>query len=101
MNYANEAALNFDLVENSELVWQKVEIHLPPEEKLKIAIQYKTSPKASALQWLNPQQTSGKKHPFLFSQCEAIHCRSIVPCQDTPSNKITYNAKVINCPYSY
>ena len=32
--------------------------------------------------------------PYLYSQCEDINCRSIVPVQDTPSNKVTYSARV-------
>lgn len=30
----------------------------------------------------------------MYSQCEDINCRSIVPVQDTPSNKVTYSARV-------
>jgi leukotriene-A4 hydrolase len=30
----------------------------------------------------------------LSSQCEAILARSILPCQDSPSRKSTYKAKV-------
>ncbi|XP_061085836.1 leukotriene A-4 hydrolase [Conger conger] len=59
-----------------------------------VEVAYETSPKASALQWLRPQQTAGKKQPYLFSQCQATHCRTMVPCQDTPSVKHTYYAQV-------
>uniref|UniRef100_A0A669CBU2 Leukotriene A-4 hydrolase n=1 Tax=Oreochromis niloticus TaxID=8128 RepID=A0A669CBU2_ORENI len=59
-----------------------------------VEVTYETSPSATALQWLTPEQTAGKKHPYLFSQCQAHHCRSMIPCQDTPSIKHTYYAQV-------
>ncbi|CAH2042554.1 unnamed protein product, partial [Iphiclides podalirius] len=76
----------------------KLSVSLPhpfvARQKLVLRIKYKTSPSASALQWLEPNQTSGKQHPYLFSQCQPIHARSILPCQDTPSVKFTYDAEV-------
>ncbi|XP_018602617.1 leukotriene A-4 hydrolase-like [Scleropages formosus] len=75
-----------------------LEISLPFElsrgQHVIVEVTYETSPKASALQWFAPEQTAGKKHPYLFSQCQAIHCRAMVPCQDTPSVKHTYYAQV-------
>ncbi|CAH0713209.1 unnamed protein product, partial [Brenthis ino] len=76
----------------------KLTIVLPqsaaPEQKLEIKINYKSSPSATALQWLEPNQTSGKKHPYMFSQCQPVHARSILPCQDTPAVKFTYEAEI-------
>lgn len=72
-------------------------ITLPPtprENIWKVEVEYETSPSCSALQWLSPEQTAGKRHPYVFSQCQAIHCRSLLPCQDTPAVKVKYSAKV-------
>nr|CAG4718057.1 unnamed protein product [Naegleria fowleri] len=59
-----------------------------------VRVFYETTQESEAIQWLNPEQTLGKKHPYLFTQCQAIHARSFLPCQDTPSNKITYSATI-------
>lgn len=81
-------------------IGSKLTIDLPTKTdgEIVLVIHYKTASTASGLQWLSAKQTSGKKHPFVFSQCQAIHARSIVPCQDTPSVKFTYNAIVRHSP---
>ncbi len=57
-------------------------------------LQFRTSPEARALQWMNASQTVGGEYPFLYSQCQASNARSIFPCQDSPSVRFTYSAKV-------
>eukprot|EP01135_Chromosphaera_perkinsii_P000954 Nk52_evm52s153 gene=Nk52_evmTU52s153 len=64
------------------------------KQKFIVAIEYSTTPEGTAVQFLAPSQTAGKKEPFLFTQCQAIHCRSMIPCQDTPAVKVTYTANV-------
>ncbi|CAN6865278.1 unnamed protein product [Brassica oleracea] len=63
----------------------------------RVLILYSTSPSASALQWLSPLQTFSKTHPYVYTQCQAIHARSIFPCQDTPAARIRYDV-VMNIP---
>lgn len=62
-----------------------------------VKIFYKTTPKATALQWLEPSQTHDKKYPFLLTQGQPILTRSYIPIQDTPSIRLTYDA-VIKVP---
>jgi len=66
-----------------------------PDERMEtsITVAYSTSPSSTALQWLSPRQAGGD-HPYLFSQNQAIHCRAMIPCQDTPSVKTSYTATI-------
>jgi leukotriene-A4 hydrolase len=67
-------------------------------ETIKLEISLATTDKCTALQWLTPAQTSNGKAPFMFSQAQAIHARSLFPCQDTPDVKSTYDFNITS-PY--
>ncbi|XP_047326709.1 leucine aminopeptidase [Impatiens glandulifera] len=60
----------------------------------KFLIIFTTTPESSALQWLSPPQTFNKSHPFVYTQCQSIHARSVFPCQDTPAARIRYSARL-------
>ncbi|MEO8381782.1 MAG: M1 family metallopeptidase [Acidobacteriota bacterium] len=59
-----------------------------------VKIDYASAPEAAAVQWLSPEQTAGGKHPFLFTQSQAILARTWVPIQDSPGVRITYDATI-------
>ena len=72
---------------------QKLSITLPNRMD-HVTVHYQTTTKSSAVQWLPPEQTAGRKYPYLFTQCQAIHARALIPCQDRPGVKTTYTAHV-------
>ncbi len=83
-----------------KILGQALVIELPPSSRPTefVRIEYETSPTASALQWLTPKQTAGKRKPFLFTQSEAIGARSWIPLQDTPQVRVTYKAIIHTSP---
>ncbi|XP_017001715.2 leukotriene A-4 hydrolase isoform X1 [Drosophila takahashii] len=93
----SELPINYFISDAIDDIGQKLTLELPSgtaKGSLNVRIDYETSSSASGLQWLNPTQTLGKEHPYMFSQCQAIHARSVIPCQDTPAVKFTYDATV-------
>ncbi|ATP59151.1 aminopeptidase [Pedobacter ginsengisoli] len=90
---AEEKETTFTYGEEKEFLGRPLKVVITPETKL-ITIYYTTNAQASALQWLNPHQTAGKKRPYLFTQSESIAARSWIPCQDSPGIRFTYNATV-------
>jgi leukotriene-A4 hydrolase len=68
-------------------------VALRPDTK-RLIIKYRSAPDAGALQWLSPEQTAGKKRPYLFSQGQAIENRSWIPTQDSPGIRQTWEATI-------
>lgn len=90
--------VKWDLAERSEPYGSPLSIHLGSDSQkdteIEIEVTLATTEKCSALQWMEPAQTSNKKHPYMFSQCQAIHARSVFPCQDTPDVKATVDFNI-------
>jgi leukotriene-A4 hydrolase len=88
-----EHADSFELGAPDAILGAPLKIRVPPAAD-RVRVHYSTAPGASGLQWLDPAQTAGKRHPFLYTQSQAIHARSWIPLQDTPAVRVTYNAAV-------
>ena len=71
-----------------------VSVPLGKKKKCEVKFEYETGDECTAAQWLEPEQTDSKKYPFMFTQSQAIHARSLMPCQDEPGAKMTFEAKI-------
>ena len=89
----DETETTFQLSDNEPFKGQALEIAIEPATEW-VTVEYTTRPEAGALLWLNPQQTAGKQHPFLFTQGQAILTRTWIPIQDSPGIRFTYEATV-------
>lgn len=89
----NEKETDYVIGKYDSILGSPLLVAISPEAEY-INIYYKTTEKAEALDWLSPELTAGKKHPFLYSQGQAILTRTWIPVQDSPSNRITYSAEV-------
>jgi len=97
-----------EAIEGRELIWDvyprveeagsmlKISFNQPQPAgvELELKIEYSTTEECTALGWLDKEQTASGNMPFVYSQCQAIHARSLLPCQDTPSVKATYDGRV-------
>ena len=83
----------FDRGEEEPVLGKRLRIHLP-EGTRRVTIEYVTSPEAIGLQWLDPAQTEGKEHPFVFTHFQPIHARTCMPCQDSPRARVVYRAAI-------
>ncbi|WP_107038285.1 M1 family metallopeptidase [Brumimicrobium mesophilum] len=89
----NEIQTNFEIGDYDSLLGAPLTVDLSKTDSL-INIYYSTSPDSEALGWLSPELTGSGKHPFLYTQGQAILTRTWIPIQDTPENRITYSATV-------
>ncbi|WP_076412634.1 M1 family metallopeptidase [Shewanella sp. UCD-KL12] len=85
--------LKFNIDKRDDILGERLNISLVEQCK-SVKVQYQTTTGAQGLQWLSPEQTSGKSQPFLFSQSQPVNARSWIPLQDSPKARITFNAKV-------
>jgi leukotriene-A4 hydrolase len=79
------------LFENEPVLGRRLRVE-PSADR--VAVRFQTSPESGALQWLSPEQTEARRHPFLFSQAQPIHARAMFPVQDSPRVRLTYRAAI-------
>ncbi len=83
----------FQLGQEADGFGAPLTITLQPGDQT-VRIDYKTSARSEALQWLEPEQTRDRHQPFLFTQGQSILTRTWIPLQDSPGVRVTYEASI-------
>ena len=89
----NGRSLEWKVGAGDERLGAPLAVTLRPDTR-RLVIKYRSAPDAGALQWLTPEQTAGKKRPYLFSQGQSIENRSWIPTQDSPGIRQSWEAKI-------
>uniref|UniRef100_A0A8C8XYK2 Aminopeptidase B n=1 Tax=Panthera leo TaxID=9689 RepID=A0A8C8XYK2_PANLE len=65
----------------------------PAGERFQVLLTYRVG-EGPGVCWLAPEQTAGKKKPFVYTQGQAVLNRAFFPCFDTPAVKCRYSALI-------
>ncbi|PRB43062.1 hydrolase/aminopeptidase [Arthrobacter sp. MYb23] len=87
------APLPFTVGADDPILGEGLSFELPADLDT-VIVDYQTTRDSTALQWAPPEQTSSGTGHFLYSQCQTIHARSMIPLHDSMSAKSTYTAKI-------
>ncbi|MEN9699892.1 MAG: hypothetical protein RLZZ301_1090 [Bacteroidota bacterium] len=91
--HEKETSFAIGPMDKDSIIGQALLVDVEPSTT-KVNIYYQTTENSDALDWLDSSLTSSKNKPFLYTQGQAILTRTWIPCQDSPSNRITYSASV-------
>ncbi|KAF9455476.1 peptidase family M1-domain-containing protein [Collybia nuda] len=95
-----DALILFAIAAVREVMGAALHVKLPTglevRERTIVKISYETSKSSGALQWLSKAHTHGKDFPYLYSQCQPIYARALVPIQDMTTAKFKYSATVVS-----
>lgn len=95
----NGEAGDYIVADPHPILGTKISVLIPADLRVAgvsftVQFNYSLNQNASAMQWLPATATKGLQYPFLFTQSQAIHARSLMPCMDSPGIKSQYTARV-------
>lgn len=79
------SVVTFELEEPKPVLGSALRFPIPQNPAVKVEVSFETTNKCTAIQFIK-----GDTGPYVFSQCQAIHARSLFPCFDTPAVKSPY-----------
>lgn len=88
----NDLSADYKVCDRTEPLGSPLLINLPEDigaQEFTVDVDYSTTEKCTALQFIR-----GDTGSYLFSQCQSIHARSLVPCFDTPAVKSSFTSRV-------